>query len=535
MPFSRLARTQGQEYAFRLRYETFRALLEKNIGCLTILSDLEADLNHLRPSDTRVKRPLRRMFDEALLMAQELNLLSGNRFRDIYGQMDLIREDTLEIFRNPSAYEAEPLAVPLSDDKALKVSLVGGKAWGVARLSRLFPELTPRGFVLTTSAYRKIISENNLEDRIRLLLHDVETITDQEKLAERIKTIRRWILSATLPASVSEAMIKAASGIAQGEKLLWAVRSSAVNEDGRYSFAGQFDSELCIEPDNLAAACLQVVAGRFTERAVLYRLHVGLKEVDTPMAILFMPMVDPGAAGVIYTTDPREADSDKMLVNAVEGLGDKVIKGKAKADTFLLSRGASPQVLSAVPADELVKQPYRPEYLSEQTLSALGKLAQEAAAGFGHDLDIEWAVDRQGGIHLLQARRITQVKNEEVKVAKGRKAWPVIEGGVTIFPGRAEGEVFFLSDRADPATIPKGVVLVTRDPGPEISAALPRIAALLAEGGNPIGHVATLTREFSVPAVFRMGEAVKRLTLGKTVSVNAAKRTVFEGSRWTGI
>lgn len=535
MQFSRLSKTQGREYDFRLRYETFRALLEKNIGSLVIMSDLEADLNHMAPSDNRLKRPVKRLFEETLLMAQELNLLARNRYRDLYPVLDNIRERTVSIFETPADYANEPLSVSLSDEGALSPALVGGKAYGVATLSRHFPELVPQGFAITTAAYRLFLAENGLEDKIRLLLHDMAFISDRDRLMERINTIRRWILAARVPEKISRAIRENVERISGGRSLQWAVRSSAVNEDGRYTFAGQFDSELNIAPENLESACLDVLAGRFTERAVLYRLHVGLKEVDTPMAILFMPMVDPVAAGVIYTADPREPESDKMVLNAVPGLGDKLLKGKVKADTFLLSREASPNILEAIPAEKTAISPYRPGYFPEPMIKSLGALAMKAVESFGHDLDIEWAFDRENRFHLLQARRISPIQKEAVKATKGQKAWPVIEGGVTIFPGRAVGEVFYLREKTDPATVPKGVVLVTRDPGPEISAALPRIAALVAEHGNPVGHVATLVREFSVPAVFRMKDAAARLSEGRTVSVNATNRTIFEGSRWAGI
>lgn len=535
MQLSPVARTSGQEYDFRLRYETFRALLEKNIGSLVIMSDLEADLNHMAPSDKRLKRPVKRLFEETLLMAQELNILAQNRYRDLYPVLDNIREKTVSVFETPPDYADGPLAVNLADEGALSVSLSGGKAYGVATLMRHFPELVPPGFVITTSAYRLFLAENGLEDKIRLLLHDMASVGDREKLLERINTIRRWILGAKVPEKIRRTVLENVSKISGGRNLQWAVRSSAVNEDGRYTFAGQFDSELCIAPENIEAACREVLAGRFSERAVLYRLHVGIKEVDTPMAILLMPMVDPVAAGVIYTADPREPESDKMVLNVVPGLGDRLLKGKVKADTFILSREPSPNILEAVPAEKSAISPYRPGYFPEPMIKNLGALAMKAAESFGCDLDIEWAFDRDNRFHLLQARRISPIQKEAVKSTKGKKAWPVIEGGVTIFPGRAVGEVFYLREKTDPATVPKGVVLVAREPGPEISAALPRIAALVAEHGNPVGHVATLVREFGVPTIFRMKDASARLSEGRTVSVNATNRTVFDGSRWAGI
>jgi pyruvate,water dikinase len=66
----------NKDYNFRFRYETLRSLLNKNGSALQILSDLEADLNHMRHYDKRIKRPIQRLITESLLMAQELNIMT---------------------------------------------------------------------------------------------------------------------------------------------------------------------------------------------------------------------------------------------------------------------------------------------------------------------------------------------------------------------------------------------------------------------------------------------------------------------------
>ncbi len=71
----------SRDHDFRFRYETLRSLLKKNGNALQIMSDLEADLNHISHYDERIKRPLRRLITETLLMAQELNLLTKDSIR----------------------------------------------------------------------------------------------------------------------------------------------------------------------------------------------------------------------------------------------------------------------------------------------------------------------------------------------------------------------------------------------------------------------------------------------------------------------
>ena len=277
------------------------------------------------------------------------------------------------------------------------------------------------------------------------------------------------------------------------------------------------------------------MASRFLDRAVLYRIHRGIREKDTPMAVLFMPMVEPRASGVIFTRDPADMEADLMLVSAVEGLGSRVVRGTVKADTFRLTRGPDPRLVEARPASGKGGKDWRPDYLAEEELLLVGALAWRVREEMGYDVDMEWAVDREGGIRFLQARRVAFHGCAERMRGGSSREIALVEGGITIFPGRAEGYVFRLGPGEDPGAVPPASVVVVDQPGPELVPLLPRAAALLAAEGNPVGHLATLAREFAVPSIFQLGRAVERLEPGRVVSVDATARAVYDGSRWPGI
>jgi pyruvate,water dikinase len=522
----------GADYNFRLRYETLRSILNKNGDVLQLLSDLEADLNHFSRQDFRVRSSLRRLLDETLLMAQELNLLADNRYSDLYDSIFRIGAEIDSVMKRTPTPEDQPIAVTLDEDLSLDPAVVGGKAVGVASLRRLLPESVPAGFTVTTSAYRLFLKENRLMDRIRLLLSDIEVVVDHDQFKARTQTIRDLIRSASMPKEMLEAINKYASKFSDQAAAGWAVRSSATSEDERFTFAGQFDSRLMVEPGRLDEAYRFVLASRFSDRAVIYRLHCGFSEVDTPMAVLFMPMIVPQAAGVIYTTDPQEMDSPAMVINAVPGLGEEVVKGTSRADTFFISKEQNPKVLRIKVDPE---RGQKRDYLPEEKILAIGSMAFKIAQAFGHEMDIEWAIDGNGHIWLLQGRRINVATEEKIREGKMKRALPLIEGGVTIFPGRAEGSVIWLSPGADASSVPKGSVLVVNQPHPELAVALPRIAALLAVEGNPVGHLSALLREFAVPSIFQLGDTAKRLLFKTMVSVDATNRKIYEGSIWPGV
>ena len=81
----------------------------------------------------------------------------------------------------------------------------------------------------------------------------------------------------------------------------FAVRSSAIGEDGPLSFAGQHQSILNVSAEGLISAYKQVIASKYSPKALHYRISNGLIDVDMPMAVLFLPMLEAESAGVIYT------------------------------------------------------------------------------------------------------------------------------------------------------------------------------------------------------------------------------------------
>ncbi|MBN2322024.1 MAG: pyruvate, water dikinase [Acidobacteria bacterium] len=516
---------------FRYRYETLRAILNRNGRALQILSDLEADLNHLAFSDLQVHRSVRRLFNETYLMAQELDILSHRRYSVLFRVLDKIRLEAEEAQRDYPERKERPVAVRLDDEDSLDPELVGGKAAGLSSLFHNFPGQVPRGFILTTRAYDRFLKQGKLFEQIRLLLKNLEFTSDRDRFRSRTEAIREAIISAELPASFQEAIRLHTAGCGAADTSLWAVRSSAVSENGRFSFAGQFDSILNVPLENLPHAYKEVLAGKFTERAIQYRVHCGFREADTPMAVLFMPMVHPQAAGVLYTADPVKPDSDTIVIHCVKGLGETVVKGIGVPDNITLSRKARPEILrmhsSETPVENL-------EYLSQEKIQEIGATAWKAAIAFGYDLDIEWAVDKEGRVWLLQARRVLLSSPGKIREVKSKKGELFITKGTSIFPGRAEGPVAVRStDRLD--SIPKGSVLVVGQPTPELSPLLPNAAAVIAAEGSPVGHLATLLREFAVPSVFQAGDRILDLHEGSIISVDASMRNIYRGSRWPGM
>ncbi len=514
----------------RHRFEGFRYLLEANSELLELMADLEADLRHVPLGELRVRGPLLRLLDGTLLLAETLNVLTDDRFADLYAAHARIDAAVRRLLRESLQPEA-PLVLPLAEVGAADAPRVGGKAANLAAVRAALPELVPDGFVVTTEAYWRVLRQGDVLHRLRELMGEMEVLTDHVLFGERTRAARELVESIAVPADVAAA-IRTAAAVLPARSPRWAVRSSAVGEDGAMSFAGQFESVLGVTRDRLVDAYHRVLVGRFSDRAVMFRLLAGLTEVATPMAVLVMPMLEPRSAGVAYTRDPREPGRDLMLVNATWGLADRMVAGRAPADTFLLRRAPAGEpvtvhVATKESGDARAEQPS----LTPEELARLARIALGVEGAFGAPQDIEWVLDASGRFWVVQSRPLAVVDAAAPRRERRRLPEPLLRGGVTVAPGRAVGAIHHMSAPADTAP-PEGAILVVDQAVPELGTVLPRLAGLIAEQGSPAGHLAALLRELGIPSLFGVAGARRDLEPGQQVGLDATGRAVYPGTPW---
>jgi len=171
----------------------------------------------------------------------------------------------------------------------------------------------------------------------------------------------------------------------------FAVRSSGIAEDGaERSFAGMYETVLDVSADGLPAAADRVLASASASRAKAYG-----SAANGHMAVIVQRMVAPAAAGVALTADPISGDRRTCVVTAVRGLGERLVSGAAIGDEWLVR-------------DRVAMARRQPEHAidSGQALRVADE-ARRIAAALGVPQDIEWAIDADGGLWILQARPMT--------------------------------------------------------------------------------------------------------------------------------
>jgi pyruvate,water dikinase len=194
----------------------------------------------------------------------------------------------------------------------------------------------------------------------------------------------------------------------------FAVRSSAVAEDlPDASYAGLYETYLNVTADHLADAVPRCFAAATTERVRAY--HDNRGGTGAGMAVLVQVMVDPVAAGVAFTAHPVTGDRDTVVVTAVAGLGDPLVSGETTGEEWTVTRDGVASMTRPGPGTDVV--------LAAEQATAVAALARAVADRYGQPQDVEWAIDHNGRLWLLQARPMTALPEPVSWNPPGRGQW----------------------------------------------------------------------------------------------------------------
>jgi pyruvate,water dikinase len=524
------------------RYASFRALLNHNRDALHQMAALEQLYYSDHPIDARtVKHSYAQLFEHVLGLANALNALTGGRFADLSAACHAI---DAAIAAEPTPRHAAgttALVLPLEHIGLDDLLAVGGKAFNLAVMKNVLKLPVPDGFVMTTAATARFLAAPGLKEDIHEELAQLspEDIAELEAGSARI---RQRVMGTAVPEDLAAAIIAAHAELAARTRpeVRIAIRSSAVGEDGDSSFAGQYSTVLNVTRDGVLDAFKRVVASKYSPRAISYRQLLGLDDEDTPMCVIGLAMIDAQASGVMYSLNPATGNATQVQVSSLWGLGEQLVGGVAAPDTFLIDKASGTVIeryitnkaarLVALPEggtrlEDIVADQQARSSLSDDALRQLCASAQHIEAHYQTAQDIEWAIDADARLHFLQARPLhiepDAAPEPEVDFA-GLDT--LLQTGIAASRGIAAGQVFIARNEKALAAIPDHAILVAPTASPAYAAIMGRIAALVTDAGSITSHLASVAREFGIPAIMEAGNATTLLTPGETVTVVAESR-----------
>jgi pyruvate,water dikinase len=263
----------------------------------------------------------------------------------------------------------------LEDERCRDVACAGGKGASLAAMTAAGLAVPP-GFVVPSWTLERSVDAG----RVRAFLR------------ERRRAEAEALVRAAEPprAAIAEAYARLGGGPV-------AVRSSACAEDSdTASYAGQQETYLEVEgADEVCRRVRDCWASFFGERAVFYRERMGSLD-DLRVAVVVQRMVAAEKSGVLFTVDPVQRRRDRMLVEAIFGLGERVVSGQETPDHYVVDRGGELQ------RERLVNG----GVLTAEELLSLAELGRSLEERFGCPQDVEWAI-AEGKLYLLQSRPVT--------------------------------------------------------------------------------------------------------------------------------
>ncbi len=540
--------TKKRDDPISQRYRYFRALLRHNHHALGLMADMEQRYYSGRPFTlNQIRISYEELLESVTGLVYCLESMTDKQYPELLRKIEEIDERLFSRFSPSCLIPQKRLTLSLEQIGPEMRALVGSKALNLAILKNQLGLKVPSGFVVTANAFQRFLEHNGLNRFIDGLLSGISP-DDYRSIQQASQQIQKRIREGEVPEELLEAIDGAFRQLQEktAEGVMTAVRSSAVGEDTEATFAGQYDSVLNVGYAALIDAYKTVIASKYSARSINYRLLYGLDDKDSPMAVIVLEMIRAGASGVVYTVDPAIRPHCPIKITSVLGLGEALVSGSTMPDIFLLDRledriveatiatkdtrvvplsGEGTALQEVDPADRL-----RPS-IDERLLFKLRQIGLMIEEYFESPQDIEWAVDDRGEVVLLQTRplNVPKMHPEDTPFDRDIKAEPLLSGGETASTGISAGRVFVFDHLSETYDIEDDIILVSKNASPELARFIGKVKGIVTEVGSASSHLASVAREFGVPAVFGIRNATSVLTNGQYVTVFADKAKVYDG------
>jgi len=530
--------------SFKEIYMHFQDLLSKNTKALSLMADLEEKLSGQYLFDyqyiDKIYKDLQQTVGD---IVWHLNEMSGQKYSSLYKVFQKISQEIEDVIYPKIKIPVTPYVLPLKEVKKDAAPAVGHKMANLGEIKNSLGLNVPDAFVITAYAYLQFIAHNRLEKLIKERLAALPAKTNYELLKETGEYLQKKVLEASLPKEMEETIHKACEDLFANYQVSLAMRSSALAEDASFSFAGQYKSFLNILYPDIVLRYKEIVASQFTSEAIFYWKNKGLNLIQMAMSVGCIKIVDAKVSGVMFSANP-EGEKDEILINAVWGLGPYAVNGPVTPDTYIVKKDTlTIKEKKVVPKDVMLtispqggtKEVSVPEEwrnkpcLNETQIISLAKQALLLERHFESNQDIEWAIDKEDTIYLLQTRPLHYIR-------KTKPTWKkivsindvLISQGTVASSGIGAGKVYFVNDHGL-EEFPEGAVLLAKHSSPRYATVMPKAAAVITDFGSATGHMAILAREYNVPALVDTKIATKVLKPGMEITVDAYNAKVYRG------
>jgi len=539
---------EGKE-PFLIKYQSFRELLLQNNYVLELMADMEEKLSGEYLIDRRyIDYNIMAVTTGVKKIIDNLNMISNDRYPGLQDRFNKISSAVEELLSGKKEIPFSKFIFSFDEINKEMTDIVGAKNANLGELRNCLGIPTPEGFAVSNYAFKRFMEHNGFPEKINEILHKLQT-DNLEVLNSASREIQEQIVIAEIPPDIEKEILGAYSWLCDkfGQEVMVSVRSSALQEDGIFSFAGQYATFLNVPPDLILRRYKEVVASLFTSRAIFYYKTKGLHEYEMAMSVGILAMVDAKEAGVIYSRDPNKPEAGTLVINAVRGMGWCAVEGVITPETYIVSRYPSLDIiernipeasgmvvcradgkLEQVPLSENMKGM---PCLDDEQVRALAHYAILIENHHNYPQDVEWAIDKNDRIYLLQARPLMIMAKVTTKPVPSHVAGynVLIDKGIIACKGIGFGKAHIVKTEEDLKDFPEGAVLVARHTSTKFVTVMNRASAIVTDIGGATLHMATLAREFQVPTIVDTGVATEVIKEGQEITVDAINCNIYDG------
>jgi pyruvate,water dikinase len=427
----------------------------------------------------------------------------------------------------------------LSELSLADVDYAGGKGANLGELMTAGFEV-PGGFAVGAPAYAALVEGTGLRGRLEELLAEVDT-EDSEALQAAAAEAAAMVRDEPIPDWLKDAIAGAYADLGSGSaEPAVAVRSSATAEDSaEASFAGMNESFLnVVGGEQVLDAVRECWASLFGARTIFYRAKRGYELAGIDIAVIVQLQIPSTRAGVMFTVDPSTGASDQIVIEGSLGLGEAVVAGSVSPDRYVVEREHLAILAREVQSKELAieqlpgggtrtrelgKEEGKQPSLSDEWVKQIAEIGVRIQEHYGGPQDVEWAIDADEHLWVLQSRPLTAIAGEHPEGESLLK-------GLGAAPGTASGKVRVIHSVEDAEQLAEGEILVTRMTAPDWVQLMRRAAAIVTDSGGMTCHAAIVSRELGIPCIAGTREGTKVLRDGELVTVDAGRGVVTAGA-----
>lgn len=424
---------------------------------------------------------------------------------------------------------------------------VGGKGANLGELTKAGLPVPP-GFIVTADAYFQYLIKTGLNKKIDKMLKDVDP-ENTKALQATSRQIKHLVMDTPLPKNLQDAITDAYRKM--GDDVVVAVRSSATAEDlPEASFAGAQATFLNMSGEHEVVHAVQrAYASLFEARAIYYRIINKYDHSKVALAVPIQKMVESKKSGIMFTVDPVNSDTTKIVIEAGWGLGEAIVSGSVTPDRYVVDKASMAiankelhtqtwKIVKAGHGDKHVPVPKNEQSvqkLSDEEIMGLAALAKRIEDHYKKPQDTEWAIEGSN-VYMVQSRPVTTMHDIHAAPADApaTTAAPIsseliLLKGAPASIGSASGPVKIIHKPSEIDKVEKGDVLVTEMTTPDFVPAMRRASAIVTDTGGRTCHAAIVSRELGIPCVVGTGTATHTLKTGQVITVNGHDGLVYKG------